>query len=218
MVLIAFVAGIVCTEASAQTPATSHRPEVDLGLVWAGGGSLGSTDANLSTPTGSSQPLFSTNNELGASAGVEAHLAFRLTGRLGAEVSASWLRADLRSRVTADFEGADPVTSTLATSRVVLEGSGLWYFARRGRIEPFVRGGAGWFRELTSDNVLSSDGVVANAGAGMKYWWRERGRGFLRRLGLRSELRLVMRSGGLSLGTKRRVVAPAATVSAIIGL
>ena len=54
------------------------------------------------------------------------------------------------------------------------------------------------------------DGVIANAGAGMKYWWRERPRGALRRLGLRVEGRASMQVVGASrLGDdRRRVIAP----------
>jgi hypothetical protein len=72
-------------------------------------------------------------------------------------------------------------------------------------------------RELTVDNVLSADGTIASGGAGVKYWWRERDHGFLNHFGLRSEVRLVSRSGGLSLGTSRRVMTPGVTAGVMLG-
>jgi hypothetical protein len=202
----------------AQTaPPKRHRPEIDLGAVWTRGGSYGSADANLTTPTGTSQPLFSVSNRLGTETAMEAHLAFKIVGRLRAELTGTWGHADLRSRISADFEGAAPVTVSDRLTVFTIVGSGIWYFGRHGKLEPFVRGGAGWMRELTADEALAGDGTVANAGVGVKYWWLERDRGLLKRLGLRSEARAVGRFGGLELGTKDRLISPAVSVSAIIG-
>jgi hypothetical protein len=216
-----FTAAVVLAGAEdtfAQSPAPKkHRPELDFGVVWTGGASYGSSDATLTTPSGGSQALFLTTSRLGAGIGVETHLAFRITGRLRAEVSGTWSRADLRTSVSGDFEGAAPATLALGVSLFGAEGSALWYFRRPGRVEPFVRGGAGWLRELTSDGSLSDDGLVANIGAGVKYWWRQRDRGVLKGVGFRSEARISIRSGGLALGTKTVHASPAAAVSLMMG-
>lgn len=188
-----------------------------MGLAWIGGGSFGSANANLTAPDGSAFVLFSTKNEIGPSVGPDVRLAVRLTRRLRAEVSGNWSHADLRSQISADVEGAEGVTSTLRISVFAVDGSVLWSFARQGRLEAFLRAGAGWMRELTSDKVLSADGAIASGGAGVKYWWREKDRGFLNHVGLRSELSLVSRSGGLSLGTSRRLLTPGATAGVMIG-
>lgn len=201
----------------AQTVAPERRAEIDVGIVWTGAGSFGSRDANLTTPGGGNLALFSTSSRLTPGFGPEAHIAFRVSKRLRAELTGAWSRTKFETRVTSDFEGASAVTTTLPVSVFSVEGSAVWYFGRRGRLEPFARGGAGWMRELTSDSILTANGVIANAGAGMKYWWHERSRGRFRRLGLRAEARLVTRSGGLSLGAGTRVAGPAMSISAILG-
>jgi hypothetical protein len=208
---------IVASDSRAQTPAAAkrHRLEVDVGGSWTGGGTYGNADANLTTPSGGTRPLFSISSTRGKGTGLEAHVPFG-SGRLRAEGSGSWSRATVRSAVTDDFEGAAPATLELGLSIFTAEGSVLW-FVRRGKVEPFLRGGAGWLRELTSDNALSADGFVANAGAGVKYWWRARDRGFPRRLGLRLEGRVVMRRGGIDLGPTRRMTSPALVAGAMIG-
>ena len=204
--------------ASAQTARRDERKaEVDVGLVWTGGGSFGSRAASLTAPDGSPYVLFSTTNEISAGVGPEAHLTFRVTRHLRAEATGSWTRPELRSRISSDVEGVGAITSTLGVSAFTAEGSAVWCFQRRGKLEPFLRGGAGWLRELTRDKLLSANAVIASGGGGVKYWWRERDRGLLKRLGLRLDLRLVTRSGGLSLGTGRRLISPAATMGAIVG-
>jgi hypothetical protein len=206
------------THASAQASAVRARgPEIDLGAVWTRGGAYGSANANLTTPAGTPQPLFTAATSLGAEIALDARLAFRVAGPLRAEVSGTWGRADLRSHITGDFEGAAPVTVSDRLTVFTIQGAGIWYFHRRGKLEPFVRAGAGWMRELTTDAALAGDGRIANAGAGVKYWWFERDRGWLKRLGLRSDARVVGRFGGLELGTKDRLIAPAVGVNAIIG-
>jgi hypothetical protein len=213
----------VCALASAEaafaqsSASTNRRVQLDVGLVWTGGVSYGSSDANLTTPSGGAQALFSTSSLMSAGVGLETHLTFRVNGPLSGEVSGTWSHANLQTSVTGDLEGAAPSTLALGISRFGAEGSALWCFRRDGRVEPFLRGGAGWLRELTGAGTLSRDGLVGNLGGGVKYWWRKRDRGVLRGLGLRSEVRLAVRSGGLALGTKTVFVSPAAGVSLMVG-
>jgi len=217
--LVAFLLlAMNATSASAQTAAVrAGGPEVDLGIVWTRGGSYGSANANLTTPAGTPQPLFSVATDLGPEIALDARFAVRVAGRLRVEVSGTWGRADVRSHITGDFEGAAPATATDRLTVYTVQGSGIWSFRIRGKLQPFVRAGAGWMRELTSDQALAGDGRIANAGVGVKYWWFERARGGLKRLGVRAETRAVGRFGGLELGTKDRLIAPAVSVNAIIG-
>ena len=107
---------------------------------------MGSANANLTAPDGSAVALFSTENDIGPGLGPELRLGVRLTRRLHAEVTGRWSRADLRSRISGDFEGASGVTSTLRISVFSIEGSALWAFPRRGKLETFLRAGGGWVR------------------------------------------------------------------------
>jgi hypothetical protein len=206
------------TTASAQTPPPSgRRIQIEAGVAWTGQAALGTVNANLTAPDGSKFVLFSTSNDIGPTVGPDLRLALPISHRLRAEVAGSWSRADLRSRISGDFEGATGLTSTLRISVFSVEGSAVWSLIRRGRLETFLRAGGGWMRELTADNVLSADGGIASGGAGVKYWWRERDRGFLNHFGLRAEARLVSRSGGLSFGTNRRVITPGVTAGVMLG-
>lgn len=210
--------------ASAQTPRpqTSRPPrdhgiELTLGGAWTGGNSFGSADANLQAPNGSSLTLFTSKSDLGAGAGLESHLSFRVTKQFAAEVSGTWTHATIHTALSGDFENADALTATVGISRFTIEGSGVWTFKSRGRMRWFVRGGVGWMREVDETGVLTEDGTIANIGGGMKYWWRDQARGTFRKLGLRVEGRAAIRSSGISLDQKSTRVAPVLAGGLVIG-
>jgi hypothetical protein len=206
------------TPAAAQTAETGwRRVTVRAGASWIGAATYGTTDANLTTPTGGTQVLFSSTNRIGWTTAFEGGLTVRVTRRFSAEATGTFGHGDLRASISGDFEGAPAAVATDRLALFTVEGGGLWHFRRRGRFQPFARAGAGWMRQLSSDGVLAADGSIVSAGGGIKYWWRERSKGALKRLGLRSDLRAVARSGGLAFGPKTRVFAPAAALSVIIG-
>ena len=211
------MAGSAEAQTTSQSTSAKRKIEIDAGILFVGSATFAPANANLTKPDGTPLVLFSTANDLTASLGAEVHVVFPLNRRLQAELTGTWSRADFQSRISADFEGAEPVTATLGLSMYTVETSVVFYLKRHGKLDPFVRGGAGWLREVTDGGDLSADGVVANGGAGVKYWLRERDRGAFKRLGLRAEFRVVSRSGGLSLDLSRRVIAPAGSVSAILG-
>jgi len=209
---LVFALGSVARAQTASGPGQVRPapPRADRGIdvavagAWTGGTSFGSSDANLQAPDGSSLTLFKTSSELGAGGGLELHLGFRLNGRLMVEATGTWSRAELRTDVTSDFEGASPVTATNRVSRYTLEGSALWTVLARGRARWFVRGGVGWLREIDETTVLTEDGTIANLGGGVKYWWRQHGRGVFGNVGLRAEARASFRSGGMALDPQKR--------------
>ncbi|MFI5177233.1 MAG: hypothetical protein ACHQO8_01630 [Vicinamibacterales bacterium] len=211
------------SNAAAQTrpagapPSGDRGIELTIGGAGIGGTSFGSSDANLQAPDGSVLTLFTTSSELGAGGGVEAHLGVRLTKKLGVEASGTWSRADLRTSITSDFEGASPVTATNRVSRFTLEGSALWTVLARGRARWFVRGGVGWLRELDETKVLIEDGTIATVGGGVKYWWRQHGRGLLGNMGVRAEARASFRSAGIALDQKQSRVSPVIAGGVIFG-
>lgn len=215
-VLIAAGLALCASSAVAQTT-VAPQFELDAGLLWIGSGTFQPALANLNGPTGNPLTLFTTSNDLSAGLGLEAHLGFPLNRRLQAEFSGSVGRADLRTQISGDLEGAEGVTATLGVSMYAAEASIVWLPRRHGKLDPFVRGGAGWLRQVTADGSLGADGVVASAGAGVKYWWRDQSKGALKRVGLRADARIVSRSGGLSLDTERRLISPAAGLSFIFG-
>ena len=84
-------------------------------------------------------------------------------------------------------------------------------------MEPFVRVGLGWMRQITADAALARDASIANAGAGVKYWWRDSAQAAIKRLGLRFEGRMVVRSGGIALSKRSVSVRPAVAVGMFFG-
>src|SRR5262249_50335182 len=151
----------VARSAAAQTAtaqsapsSSSHRPDIGVALLWSGGVDLGSQPANETTPAGGTQPLFSTSNRLSAGVGLEVTTGVRVAGGLSAEFSASWTHAEFQSALNGDFEGAAPLTATLGASLFTVEGGAAWTFHRAGKLQPFVRAGGGWLRELTEGGLL----------------------------------------------------------------
>jgi hypothetical protein len=210
--------------ASAQTPASpaAQRPsgprlDVATTLSLVGPTSFGQSAEQLLRPDGSNLTVFRADNRLAAGIGVEVHLGFPARRRLMAELTGSWSRADLQSRISGDIEDVEDVTLGQRLHRFSAEGSVVWTWRARGRASYFVRGGAGWMRELVADGLLTADAVVTNVGAGMKYWWRERPRASVRRIGLRLEGRANVRSSGLSLDQSSRHVAPVLSGGLIFG-
>jgi hypothetical protein len=211
LLIVAFAAA--AGPAAAQTaPASSGLPiEVSVQAAWVGPASFGSVNENLTRPAGSPYPVFQTDNSLGSGIGVEANFGYPLGARLQAELTGAWSRASLRSEITGDVEDADDITITETLNRFSIEGGVLWTLRTRERSSIFIRGSGGWMRELAGSGALAEDGFVANAGAGMKYWWGTATPGQAKRIGLRVEGRLSIRSGGITLGERSVRVAPVAS-------
>lgn len=197
--------------------AQTSRVEVTLGGVVSGRASAGDANATLVDSGGSVLTLFTTSNRVTTGAGAEAQVAVRIRQRLLVELSGSWLKTNLETRVTSDLEDATPITASLGLHQFTVEGSLNYRFARRGRWDPFVRGGAGWLRELTTDRALVENGLSANFGGGIKYWVRESRPGLFGRLALRAEVRLVARHGGIAFGDAGTRLAPMFAAGLVIG-
>jgi hypothetical protein len=205
---------IVADLASAQTPprkpATPGRPiDVVVGGLFIGPTSFGDADANQTRPDGSPSPIFTTSNRVAPGFGAEVSLTFALTRRLAVEATGAWQRADFETEISADIEDADPFTSSIASSRFVVEGAALWQLRATGKTEMFLRGSGGWMRELVGNGALREDGLLGSAGFGIKHWWRERITGAKRRrIGWRVDGRVQIRQTGLTLGDDKIRFAP----------
>jgi len=209
---VAAMASPALAQSTAQAASVRPRtPRVDIAIqgAWIGPVSFGESSMDLLRPDGSPLTVFRSENRLASGLGTEV--------RLTVELSGSWMRADLESRISGDIEDAEDVTVSEALDRVTAEGSLVWTWRTTRRTSWFVRGGAGWMREMAARGLLREDGVIVNAGAGLRYWWRERPGGALRRLGLRFEGRASIRSSGLSLGEQKSRIAPVVSGGLILG-
>jgi hypothetical protein len=164
---------------------------------------VSTTDAVEKAPDGSPVTLFKLSGKETGKAGIDLTLGFRLTSRLWAESSGSIVNPEFRTSVSGDFEGASPATLTLAMKRYTVDGAAVWMLRTTGKFQPFIRGGAGWMREISADSVLLQDNILATVGGGIKYWLRQRDAGHFRRFGLRVDGRVIDRIGDLSFGARR---------------
>jgi hypothetical protein len=206
------VASIGVSPARAQARA---RPwEFSGGVTWAAGFSLAAISGDETRPNGAPFPLFTAQTRVDAATGLAAALSRQLAGPISVEADGSWRKPTYRTTVTADAEPATLGDATNGATEFVVAGAVVVTLARQSRLQPFVRVGGGWRRELSADQTLSADGRLVMIGGGVKYWMG--GRGFGGRLGLRADVGVVGRSGGLGLpgatGTFR--FAPAAGASA----
>ncbi len=209
--------GLAAVPAAAQSASAPPRVLLDVGGTLLGGGSLGSTDATYTTPTGASFTLFSTAQSWGSGAGVTAHLLIRVKPRVAFEVSGSWTRPELRARISGDFEGAADTTATETVSQFLTGAGVVVSLTPRGKWTPFARGAVSWMRHLSSDQTLYADGVAADLGGGVRYAWKN-ARGHVKPYGLRADVWMSVRSGGMALAQRSRIIAPGFSASLIFKL
>jgi hypothetical protein len=201
--------GLVVTPARAQT-ASAAEPghfEVSVGAGWWGGYGLGSSHAAL--PGQSGTTLFDAEASIGGGAAATGRFAWTFWRELALEGAVSYARARLRSTVRSDVDAA--LNASLDTPFNQLAGeAGLMLPLRRaalsgGRLVPFVIGGGGYVRQLYEDGVLLETGRLGYAGGGVRVGLSgPRPDHFLKRVGLRADARLVVRTGGIDVAEHAR--------------
>lgn len=204
---LAIVLGGVWT-AAAQPYLGSGAPaagsiEIGGSAVWTGSYDAGDRSAFLS-PNGASSPpltLFVTSSEVRSSAGAEARLGVYLSSRLAVEGRFQFARPLLVTRITDDFENADPTTASERVSSYLVGGTLLFHFGD-GAFVPFVSGGGSYLRQLHENNAVVLTGSEIHAGGGLKYWF-----GSARhRFGLRLDAEASSRSKSVGFEDTRRVL------------
>jgi len=140
------------------------------------------------------------------------------------EVAGGWSRVGFQTEVSDDTDlnagaAATSATASLPISRFTAGGAVTFSVARKGTRDFYVIGGASWMRELSEISAVGvyDDGAIVDGGGGMKLWWRERSTGHIKRLGIRVEGRLGVRTSGLSLDDKSSHIVPTIVGSLIIG-
>lgn len=201
---------------STTAPTPPARWLLDVGARVVGRSAAGSLTETYTAPDGSAVPIFSVDRTEGSALGVNGHLQFKVTTRVALEATAAWTRPQLRTRVTGDSE-ADSVTATQSIHRVVVGGGVVGDAKTFGKWHTFVRGNVGWLRELSDDQSLYQDGWVAELGGGARYQWKEK-QGHFRPYGIRADVWLEVRHGGLPFSEKARLWAPAFSAAMIFKL
>jgi hypothetical protein len=219
IVLCLVSVGLVRPAAAQSVPATGPgRIEVSAGALWFAHQALGSTDANETTPGGSSLKIFATTSDLASVAGVEGRIAVRLLRSLEAEVEASYGTPRLNVTISNDFENAAPVTATEVVEQFTVGAGVVWYLPFRSwasRLAPFVTAGGGQLRHRHEQRTLLEIGQYYQVGGGVKVLLFSRPRGFVNAIGARVDARAVVRRDGVSFDDRAHT-APAVGIAAFV--
>ena len=186
---------------SAQASADrAGRIELAIGPIWVGRASFGSRDANETTGSGGTLRLFSTSTELAGVSGLEGHVGVRVMRGLDVEASGSYAKPRLQTQVDSDFETSNaPLTVSDTIRQFTIGGAVLWYprlqpLGTRTRV--FVRGGAGYLRQLENEGALVVTGHEYDAGGGVKFALASRQSGWWKGIGARVDARVAVRQKG----------------------
>lgn len=193
---------------AAQQRSTGSRPprfEVSAGVLALGPLDFGEATAALTGNETSSPDVtfFRAETQLGRGTGLDGRVGFNITRSLAVEAGFVWSRATVESRITSDVEGVPDITLAQDLDSYFIEASGVYHlngaaFAG-GKGVPFVSGGAGYLRQLDEEDLLIDTGRVYHVGGGVKVFFRQKPRGFIRGLGVRADARAYFRSGGFEL-------------------
>lgn len=178
--------------------------EISGGVVWTAGYDAGSRDATESRNSatgGEPLTLFSSSARVSPAAGIEGRAGVYLGARVSAEAAFQFSRPSLRVTLGDDFENATAKEAVGGLSSYLIGGSVLYHFGR-GRVVPFVMGGAGYLRQLDEDNAEVLTGNELHGGGGVKVWF---GTG-QSRFGVRLDARASSRSRSAGFEQKRRVL------------
>jgi len=121
-----------------------------------------------------------------------------MTSRVAVEALAEYSRPVLRTTISNDFEQASGTEASDRLSSYVFGGS-LLYRIGRGRIAPFVIGGAGYLRQLDEDQIMLVSGSEVHGGGGITV-------ALATHVGLRTDAVASSRSKSIGFEEKRRVV------------
>jgi hypothetical protein len=152
--------------------------------------------------------LFRTTTNVASAPAFDARFGVGVTRWLRAEAGFGYARPELRTSVSGDTEQAANVVATDAIAQYVIEGAVVGLIERLafggGRAVPFVTGGAGYLRQLAESRRVVETGAIYHAGAGLRWLAGVRRSGLVRGYGMRVDLRLNVRTGGVDLADETR--------------
>ena len=209
-VALAMLLAAWCAPAAAQTidDRPTHRFDVSVGALWLGGAALGAEQAELRANRLEPGPfmLFATDTRVEPVAGFDGRVGFWLTRALLVEAGFIYGKPTVRTRVSSDAEGAEALTLEEDLDQYFIEASGVFFIdaLRFGRTVPFVSAGAGYLRQLHEGRTLVETGQVYHVGAGVRHWFVQRARGFIRAVGVRVDGRAYVLLSGFELDDDAR--------------
>lgn len=190
--------------------------EVSAGVVFTGAMDLGVRDAeetrNISTGSGPFA-LFSSASKVAAAPAGVFRVGVYLSPAVAVEGGVQYGRATLSTALFGDAEQAPDLSAEEIITRYLIEGTLVVHLNQLsfagGKGVPFVAGGGGSLRELHAGNALIETGREYHAGGGVKIWFGAR-----RKAGLRADVGVSARRGGIDFTTTRRML-PAGALSLV---
>ncbi len=208
---------VVVTAFATPAQAQSSGLQIGLGGVFTGATPAGTVDATLIDPAGGRLSLYRTTNRMASGIGVEGLVSARLRERVRVELALGWGSADFEAQVSGDFEGAPELSVTQSVNQFTADLALVWRVVQHGRFDVFVRGGGGGFREITSDRALVDNGWRASVGGGAQMRLRQAASGWLGRIALRADVRMLARGGGIAFGDSKTRLSPSVFAGLVIG-
>jgi hypothetical protein len=198
VVSVAFHVIAAPAAAQGQSPPV-RRLEVSVGAGFLTGAALGQQPANERAASGTPYRLFDTDTDLSSSLFFGLRLGFALTPRLSIEGAASLGQPELRTSISGDAEGAEPLTAVEQVDQYTFDGGIVYRFGGlRSGLVPFVSAGAGYQRQRHEGDTLIEGGGLFYAGGGVTHWLTVRKQGTVKAMGLRGDARLYFLSGGIT--------------------
>ncbi|MGH9139789.1 MAG: outer membrane beta-barrel protein [Vicinamibacterales bacterium] len=203
---------------AAQTVEPASRLELGAGVRWIGAEQLGARTATETTGAGGTSALFNTSTDLAGAGGIDGRVAVRLSRSLAVEAEASYLKPQLRIAISGDAEGAAAVTAVETIQQFTMGGSLIWRLPGRRwspRFAPFATAGAGYLRQLHEQGTLVDTGHYYQFGAGVSSLLVATRRLHTRGIGVRADVRGLVRSMGVTVDGASKV-SPAAGASLFV--
>ena len=199
-------------QTASDDPRASGRFEMAIGPEWLGRTSFNSIGAGEPTPSGGQFVLFSSSQQLGSAAGVEGRIGFHMTAALELDAVASYASPALVARVSGDVEASGAAAPAIAVRQFTIGGAMIAHLRRLRigtRTVPFVEGGGAYLRELYETGSLAVSGQQYHFGGGVSYRIVSRPSRFPRTIGVRGDVRAVVRTSGVATDGRTHV-SPAA--------
>jgi opacity protein-like surface antigen len=211
--LCAFASLAAAQGASEETPSLrAHRVTLSGGVLWTGGYEIGDATATLrGNGLGANPPpftLFESSSSMDGTIGVETRIGFSLTRTLAIEGGFAYQRPGLTTSLSGDAEAVATSIDAEQLAQYVVDVGAVWQVPGvtfGSRIRPFVMAGGGYLRQLFDERTLVETGSVYYGGGGVRYWLRG-GDGSGRSMGLRADVRLQWRNGGVDFEDRTRMM------------
>jgi hypothetical protein len=223
MVCVVVIGGRVAHAQPAESPGLRpHHVTLSAGLVWTDGYDVGASTAHLrgngAGPSAAPFTLFSADSRLTRATAPDFRVGYAVTSRVALEGGMSFAQPRIAFAIARDAEAPAQELVGEKLDQYQIDANLTWQLpvGLGPRLAPFATIGAGYLRQLHEDRVLAETGQIYFGGAGARYWLKG-GHGAARALGLRGDVRVAVRKGGIDFENRKRAY-PSVSLMLFVGL